>query len=309
MRQVWQFLKLTRPLFLVGGVLLYLLGAFVAFVNGYSPDLTKLITGQVLITSIQLMTHYQNEYYDQESDQLNQARTWFSGGSGVLASGAISSNSVLLAGRLFALVGSLTLIIVTLQIPPLLITGGLALLFAWAYSAPPLALVSTGWGEFFASLLVAGLVPVIGFQMQAGGGISPLLLVICMPLVLLHFSMLIAFQIPDIPADAAAGKRTLAVRLGALPAAWIHNISLFLAFCVILGLSLLNWTGAKLAGLTFPLAVWQAIRMIQIVRKEPDPASQKFLSGYPLFTMGAIGLFAINAMLWLVGFARLWLRF
>ena len=96
MRKIWAFVKLTRPLFLGGAVLLYLLGAALAWTQGVAVDWLRLLLGQLLVTSIQLTTHYANEYYDYEVDAaigsalaIGSARTPFSGGSGILVSGQL----------------------------------------------------------------------------------------------------------------------------------------------------------------------------------------------------------------------------
>jgi 1,4-dihydroxy-2-naphthoate octaprenyltransferase len=90
LRKTWAFVKLTRPMFLGGAVLLYLLGAALAWAQGASPEWIRLLLGQLLVTAIQLTTHYANEYYDYDVDAaIGSARTPFSGGSGVLVSGQL----------------------------------------------------------------------------------------------------------------------------------------------------------------------------------------------------------------------------
>lgn len=291
---VLEFIKLTRPLFLMGGFLLYALGALAAVAEGHAFHLGRFISGQLLVTSIQLMTHYVNEYFDQEGDQINTRRTWFSGGSGVLASGTLSPRVAWMAAAVLASMGVLALISAGLQVPLVLAIGGLALAAAWSYSGPPLTLARTGWGEFSASLVVAGMVPLVGFAMQSGGAISPTLLVILVPLVLIHFAMLVAFQVPDQEADAACGKRTLCVRMGLERTGRLHNLSLLLAFCVILGLFLLGWPGSQLAWLGLPVAAVQAARFQRYTRGEPGR--------YLWLTMRAVGLFALTTGLWLAGY-------
>lgn len=288
------FLKLTRPLFLMGGFLLYALGAVAAVTEGYPFAIGRFLSGQLLVTCIQLMTHYVNEYYDQEGDRLNMQRTWFSGGSGVLSSGALSPRVAVLAAMVLASAGGLALLAAGVQVPIVLAIGGLALAAAWSYSGPPLNLVRTGWGEISASLVVAGMVPLVGFAMQSGGRLSLTLLVILVPLILIHFAMLVAFQVPDREADAACGKRTICVRVGLERTRLVHNLSLLLAFCVILGLYLFHWPGSQLVWLALPAAVWQAARF------------QSYTSGgqtrYLWLTMRAVGLFALTTGLWLVGY-------
>ncbi len=94
------FLRMTRPFFLLGGVLLYLLGAAFALANGTPFHLGYFVLGQLLVTSVQLMVHYVNEYYDQDVDRAVTDRTWFSGGSGMLASGALSGSMALRAAQI-----------------------------------------------------------------------------------------------------------------------------------------------------------------------------------------------------------------
>ncbi len=55
------FLVLTRPFFLLGGVLLYLLGVTFALAGGIPFQLGYFVLGQLLVTSVQLMVHYANE--------------------------------------------------------------------------------------------------------------------------------------------------------------------------------------------------------------------------------------------------------
>ncbi len=295
--RIWNFLKLTRPLFLAGGFMLYFLGTLVSIAEGAHFNLERFISGQILVTAIQLVTQYSNEYYDLEGDRLNTARTWFSGGSGVLVSGALSPKTARSAAIILVCVSLLALVFAGLLVPVVFLIGLLSLLAAWSYSGPPLALARTGWGEITASLVVAFLVPIVGYTMQTGGKISPTLLVTCLPLVLIHFAMLIAFQIPDCPSDRASGKRTLCVRFGEQQAARLHNFSLFLAFCAILGLSLARWPGAQFAWLALPLAAWQSWTIHNYIGQN--------IPRFHGLTMRAIGLFAATAGLWVAGYALL----
>lgn len=297
---VLHFIRLTRPLFLAGGVLLYALGAAAALLDGSNLHIGRFILGQALVTCIQLMTHYANEYFDQESDRLNTRRTWFSGGSGVLVSGELDPQAARLAAIFFALLGGLALLLAGLEVRAVFLLGVLALAAAWSYSGPPLVLVRTGWGELAASLVVAGMVPLVGYAMQSGGAIRPSILVIILPLVLIHFAMLIAFQVPDREADALTGKRTLFVRFGAARTARLHNAALLAGFCVIVILAVAGWPGARLAAFALPLAAWQAICFGEYTRG----AALR----YTWLTARALGIFALTATLLLAGYAWIWIR-
>ena len=299
---VWQtiglFLRLTRPLFLAGGVLLYLLGAFLAWQAGFPFSLNRLILAQLVVTSIQLMTHYANEYFDQESDRLNDQRTWFSGGSGVLADGKLAAWVPLAAALAAGAAGLIFLVLIGFQIPVMWALGGFSLLVGWFYSAPPPRLVSSGFGELFASSVVTGTVPLMGFAAQSGGPIHAPVLLASFSLSFLHLAMLIAFQIPDYAADLQANKRTIAVRLGLPHTAVVHNLSLLAGMGSIALLGLSGWEAARPALLVIPLAVWQALSLKNYVN--PPPTGRKPRS-YAGLTFRALAIFALASALWLAG--------
>src|SRR5262245_35998443 len=62
--QVWAFVRLGRPLFLGGGFVLYGLGAAVAAAHGVRLNVALYALGQAVVTALQLMTHYANDYFD-----------------------------------------------------------------------------------------------------------------------------------------------------------------------------------------------------------------------------------------------------
>lgn len=292
------FILLTRPFFLFGGLILNILGAVFALLDGAAFSLARFALGQALITSVQLMTHYTNEFYDLDTDRLNAHRTWFSGGSGVLARGGLSPQVARKASFVFLLLALVFTISAGVTIPWMGLIGSIALILAWFYSAPPLRLVSTGWGELTASLVVAGMVPLAGYVMQSGDLPGAHVLVNLLPLGLLHYALMIAFHIPDRDADQLTGKRTIAVRL-ALPAVIrLHNLTLFAAFCVILLLALNGSPGAQTAVVAAPLAIWQALGLSRT--QGLTPKTQSYLG----FTARALILFALTSILWLAGISR-----
>jgi 1,4-dihydroxy-2-naphthoate octaprenyltransferase len=296
------FLRLSRPLFLLGGVVLYALGAMVARYEGYPLDLGLYLLGQVFVTGLQLMTHYLNEYWDVEADRRNPDRTPFSGGSGVLPEGVISRETARAAAFVCLAVASATAIVLALQYrvgPAAWVVMALAFLGAFFYSTPPLRLAHTGYGEMTTSIVVAGLVPAFAHLLQTGRA-SLMILFATAPLVVLHYAMLLAFEYPDFLADEAAGKRTLLVRLGRRSGAMVHNALIVIA----LGLAAANsFIGlpARVAislAITAPLALWQVITMRRLQQGEPV--------SFSLLTFGAVMLFGVTAYLiafsfWVIG--------
>jgi 1,4-dihydroxy-2-naphthoate octaprenyltransferase len=294
LHQVWSFIKLSRVVFLLGGFLLYALGAALVVQSGRMINWAAYILGQLVITSIQLMGQYLNEHYDMEVDSLVEInRTWFSGGSGILAEGSISPAAVLAAARSCAVValisGTIASLLSAWMIPIVIIS----FLASWFYSSPPLSLMSSGWGELSTSIIVALVVPLAGYCMQ--GGFPPgELWLICIPLILVHAAMLISFQVPDHDADLSVGKKTLTVRLGQKGAAWLVTGLIASAFLLQYVLSLLSDFLGQWMLFVLPLALWQ---MVMVHRVAVSPTRVR----YYLLTAGGVALFVLMAFMALLG--------
>lgn len=294
LNQVWNFIKLTRVVFLLGGFFLYALGAAAAARMGIAINWTAYLIGQVLVTSTQLMAHYLNEYYDIEVDRLAAAnRTWFSGGSGILSTGGVSPSVVLTAARVCAIVAFLTGILASIISPWMIPIVVISFLGSWFYSVPPVSLMSSGWGELTTSVVAALLVPLAGYGMQ-GGFPSVELWLICVPLVLVHAAMMISFEIPDCEVDQSVGKRTLTVRLGLERAAWLVSALYALAYAFIFLLTLFAKYPGQWMALTAPLSIWQIVLIHRVVH---SPAR----SLYYLLTTGGVILFVLMVFLALFG--------
>jgi 1,4-dihydroxy-2-naphthoate polyprenyltransferase len=293
-RKMWTFVVLTRPVFLLGGFLLYGLGSLLAHKAGVSIQVDRYLLGQVMVTAIQLTAQYANEYHDYECDRLNLAnRTWFTGGSGMLPSGAVSLDAAKQALRISAVIAILAILFVSLQAPLVGLIGLLSLLGAWIYSAPPVSLMGSGWGELVASIIVAFLVPIAGFVVQVGS-LDPTLLLVCVHLVLVHLVMLIGFELPDWEADQAVGKRTLRVRLGFRKSVYLHTGLLIAAYSFLLVLHFQEVQAAGWVSLTLPLAIFQGF---QVARSQHLPASR-----FHRITLGAVALFVVTVIFWWIGF-------
>ena len=283
------FIRLSRPHFLGGGVILYALGVLVARYEGWNITLGPYLLGQLYVSSLQLMTHYLNEYWDVETDRLNKNRTPFSGGSGILAAGGISRETTFtaaLACLAVATGAAIWLLVEYSPSPAALATMVLMFLGAFFYSSPPLSLAGTGYGELSASIVVAGLVPALGHLLLAGRPSLMLLLAIA-PLMVLHFAMLMAFEFPDFLSDEAAGKRTLLVRLGRRVGAQVHNAALVLAIALatlttFLGLPPRVALGAVLAA---PLVLMQISQVRRMLRGDPVSFARVTFVGLVIFAL------------------------
>jgi 1,4-dihydroxy-2-naphthoate octaprenyltransferase len=288
--RVIAFVKLGRPLFLGGGFVLYALGATVAAWSGHAIDWRRYALGQGAVTAFQLMTHYANDYFDLEADRANATPTRWSGGSRVLAGGALPPRVALIAALAFAALGTA----VGTQLLDAAPTLAAILVFAWCYSAPPLRLCARGLGELDTALVVTGLVPWLAFSLQ-GGGRTAVLVAALVPLVLLQVAMLLAIELPDAAGDAATGKRTIVVRFGARTAVRIYMALTAVAY---LWLPIAWWLGVPAlpcacAALPAPLAAWRIARM---AGDAADPA------GYERLTFAAVALLVATSAAMLIGF-------
>jgi len=230
--RLYAFIRLGRPLFLVGGFIFHALGVTIALYRGTPLNPAAYLWGQLCISAIQWMTHYSNDYFDLEADRANQTPTNWSGGSRVLPNGLISPQSALRMAQLLALIAIAAGLIVAVFIVPAPLTMpllALALFLAWFYSAPPLRLHSRGIGELSGAILIPGLTPLVGFYLQTQH-VELLPFLAIFPLCCLQFAMLLAIEFPDAAGDEQAGKCTLVVRLGARNAARLYCAILLLPY-------------------------------------------------------------------------------
>src|SRR5215218_7137344 len=105
--RILSVLRMGRPHFLVGGLLLHWLGVAMVLSDGAALNLPALLWGQAAVTSIQLMTHYCNDYFDLPADLANPTPTHWSGGSRMLPNRLLAPRVALriaMALGIFALV-------------------------------------------------------------------------------------------------------------------------------------------------------------------------------------------------------------
>lgn len=293
------FLLLTRPWFLLGPTLLYALGLAVARYLGEILHVGLAVEGLLMVLALQLAVHYLNEYADAEADATNPNRTWFSGGSGALGAGGLPRSTALQAA--IVSLTFLALLATTMLIrgeTPVLAWAVFALTFplAYFYSAPPLRLVASGYGEFIAALIVSALVPTFAYALQTGA-MHRILFIATVPLVLFNFAMILAFEVPDYGTDLKFRKRTLMVRIGWDAGMRLHDVAV-VAGCLALLLGiLLDIPGRVTLGLliVLPLAVAQVWQMGRI-RRGARP-------NWRLLCGGAVALYALAAYLTFAGFA------
>ena len=227
----------TRPAFLSATLVAVLLGLASAHADGVA--LRPLAAGLTLLFA--LLAHaganVLNDYYDALSgcDAANQERVFpFTGGSRFIQNGVLTSRQTARFGvALLVAVVPAGLWLAAQSGAGLLGIGLLGLLLGWAYSAPPLSLAGRSLGE--PTVAAAWLLIVVGSDYVQRGDFAAMPIACGLGYALLLANLLYINQFPDWRADAAAGKRTLVVRLGRRRARWGYLVLALAAHGALLG--------------------------------------------------------------------------
>ncbi len=145
---------------------------------------------------------------------------------------------------------------------PIVAIGIASILCALAYTGGPWPYGYHGLGDVFVFIFF-GMVAVGGSAYLQTDGLSTLALIAAVPVGLLITNILVVNNLRDLPTDRAAGKRTLAVRIGDRATRWQYALFVALAYAVPVVLLATGVMGAwvLLPLLTLPLAVG-AVRTI-----------------------------------------------
>jgi 1,4-dihydroxy-2-naphthoate polyprenyltransferase len=305
-RSLWRtltsVLRLGRPKFLLGGIVLYGLGALAARVNGFELDWASYLWGQLAVLLIQLMTHYSNDYYDYLADVANPNPTRWSGGSRVLVRGELPRVTALWMAALMALLAILAMIGLARSMDVRSWTPAILVLLimqalAWSYSSPPLRLHTRGLGEPAVVIIVPFSTPLSGYVVQTGQ-LAMLPVLLCVPLAMLLTVMLLTLEFPDEDGDHAVGKRSWVVIFGAQRIARLCSVLIVLAFATTFaGVALGIPTAVSKAWLLLvPLGLFQLARMLAGDWRRPAAWSR--------LEFGSVALFFLAVVLDLVSLYR-----
>ena len=226
----------------------------------------ELICALMAVVLIQIFGHLANDYFDREGD-VPSHRTLFAGGSGMIQSSSFSPRSVLWMATM-AGISCLLLAILVVALTgrwlflPLMVLG---LAGGWAYSASPVRLVSTWFGELSVALLLGIFLPLTGAYFSSGT-FDPSVLVLGIPLFLFSLECLIGVEFPDEEADLASGKKNLTYRLGIRRSKLLHMLLLMMSYAavmieVVLGSMAM---GALLLLVTLPLSLYSMWKLISM---------------------------------------------
>lgn len=210
----WLIFLSTRVPFLTATFVPILLGAVVARAHGFSAwwlFALALLGG----SAIHLGLNVTNDVFDSTSgaDTANVNPTMFSGGSRMIQYGLVSLKTMrVIAIGCYSVGIAIGLLLAATRGWELLWIGAAGVFLSIFYTAPPFKLVHRGLGEIcvalgFGPIMLMGTYFTIAQRWDWEAFYASL------PVAILIMLVLYVNQIPDAPADAKVGKRTIVVRL------------------------------------------------------------------------------------------------
>jgi len=219
MAQLKDFAGVARAPFLLLPPTLVASGAAAAAWDG-SFSWTHTVMALIGLVALHMAVNILNEWSDMRSGiDLHTERTPFSGGSGTLPAGGMSTSTALTFGLVCAAVGLAVGLWFVPRIGtaliPIMALGAVCVL---AYTD---ALARVGIGEITAGFgLGAG--PVLGSALVQDGSWSRAAIAASIPAFFMTFNLLLLNEFPDEDADRVGGRKNLVILLGRRPAALLY---------------------------------------------------------------------------------------
>jgi len=257
------YLKALRVPFLAGSIVPVIIGAALAL-TAESFSIGRLLLCAAGIAGLHSGANLINDYFDNRgSDPVNVRITPFSGGSRAIQDGGVAPAAVLAMALFFFAVGlGVGIWLVWLGRPLVIPIGLLGLGAGWAYSAPPLQLMSRGWGEMVIFFAFGPLVT-LGTYYVMSGSLNWQAFAVGAPQGFFIAAVIWINQFPDYEADRKAKKKNLVVRMGPAVSRYIYCAIMLIGFgCVVflvqgMGLSPM----ILISFIAFPLA-FKAMRIL-----------------------------------------------
>jgi 1,4-dihydroxy-2-naphthoate octaprenyltransferase len=290
----WLFLRATRLPFLTATAVPVLLGIAAAALHGTFVWWAALLT-LIGAICVHLGLNVANDVFDTMSgaDAANTTPTQFSGGSRVIHYGLMSLRQMSLMAIAFygvAIVIGFGLA-ATRGFWPIFWIGVAGVAISIAYTAPPFRLVHRGLGEICVALGF-GPIMVLGAYYVQAQRFTFEAFYLSLPVAILIALVLYTNEIPDRAGDAAAGKRTLPVRLSreAVVSAYAAAVALTYALILVGGISGIIVRPTLIALLTIPMAL-KVLRGMRTFYDDPYALMPVMATGVQLHVATGILMF------------------
>jgi 1,4-dihydroxy-2-naphthoate octaprenyltransferase len=261
------FIQVSRPLNLLGGILVFTLGVGIARYLGNPIDWSILILGQIWILTYQLGSNFLTAYFHHETNPTNHNQIPIPE-RGAESTKWVQRDLILWAAlAAFAAMASLTLVFIRTTMIDWsgLFVMGMLIFGAICFALPPISLITSGYGELVQSIIVANLIPAFAVILL-NGELHRLVAMSTFPLTLLYLAKQLAVDFQNYSHNLRAGKKTLLVRLGWERGLTLHNL-LILGGFLLFGVSMLFGLPVQVSSpvfFVFPLGLFQVWYMTRI---------------------------------------------
>jgi len=203
----------------------------------------RALAALVVSLAIQIGTNYANDY----SDGIRGTDAVRVGPVRLVASGLASASAVKRAAfASFAVAALAGLGLAAAAGWWLIAVGAAAFLAGWFYTGGPRPYGYAGFGELFVFVFF-GLVATVGTTYVQVEKITGLSVAAAIPVGLIATALLVTNNLRDIPTDATAGKRTLAVRLGDRRTRLLYVAIVVVVFAMVVAIAVVDRPWAALA--------------------------------------------------------------
>ena len=246
----------ARPRTLPAAVVPVMVGTAVAWAEEGRVTGWRALAALVVALALQVGTNYANDL----ADGVRGTDAVRAGPTRLVASGLATPAEVRAAALCaFAVAGVVGLALALATSPWLVLVGAACVAAGWFYTGGPRPYGYAGLGEL-SVFVFFGLVAVVGSAFVHTERVTPLAFVAAVPVGLLAVALLVVNNLRDVTTDAVAGKRTLAVRVGASRTRHLYVGCLAFAFASVLYVAGVR-PGALLALVSLPLALRPARRV------------------------------------------------
>ena len=217
----------------------------------------RAIAALIVSLAIQVGTNYANDY----SDGVRGTDAVRVGPVRLVATGLASASAVKRAAfASFAVAAIAGLALAAVAGWWLIAVGAAAFLAGWFYTGGSRPYGYAGFGEAFVFVFF-GLVATVGTTYVQLEKITGLSIAAAVPVGLIATALLVTNNLRDIPTDRAAGKRTLAVRIGDRATRLVYVVIVAAVFAMVVSIAAVArpWSAIALIGAAVAIAPVRAV--------------------------------------------------
>ncbi len=252
-----------------------------------SADVGRALLALLVAVALQVGVNYANDYSDgirgTDADRAGPVRLV---GSGLARPGAVRA-AALVGFGVAAIAG---LVLAALTTWWLVLVGAAAIVAAWFYTGGARPYGYRGLGEV-SVFVFFGLVATVGTTYVQAERVTAISVLAGIGCGAFACAILVANNLRDLEGDRAAGKVTLAVRLGDRPTRWLYVALMATPYVVLVPIAVMH-TGASVVVVTVVPATWTTRKVLRGARGHDLVAVLK-ATGLVLLAYGVLVLVAL----------------